>query len=80
MREAILVPDLGVAEMVLSVWFVKPGEVVREGGRVVELLLGNATFDVTAPASGTLIEHSARSSERVSPGQIVGYLETDGGH
>jgi hypothetical protein len=31
MRESILVPDLGVPDMVLSVWYVKPGESLYAG-------------------------------------------------
>ena len=76
MREPIVVPELGFTPMVLSVWYVKPGEEVREGDRVVELLLGAATFDVTATACGTLIERGAGPRDRVTAGQIVGFLET----
>jgi pyruvate/2-oxoglutarate dehydrogenase complex dihydrolipoamide acyltransferase (E2) component len=75
MREPIVVPDLGVADMVVSVWYVKPGEAVRAGDRVVELLLGAATFDVTATVSGTLSEHSVKAEERVKPGQVIGFLD-----
>jgi pyruvate/2-oxoglutarate dehydrogenase complex dihydrolipoamide acyltransferase (E2) component len=76
MREAIVVPDLGAANAVVSVWYVKPGEEVFRGDRLVELLLGSATFDVSAPDAGVLIEHCAAPGEGVQPGQIVGYLES----
>ena len=78
MREPILVPDLGVEHVVLSVWYVKPGEEVFRGDRLVELLLGSATFDVTASAAGMLVEQCAGPADRLTPGQIVGFLEAPG--
>jgi pyruvate/2-oxoglutarate dehydrogenase complex dihydrolipoamide acyltransferase (E2) component len=75
MREPIVVPKLDCDAMVLNVWYVKPGEAVFAGDRLVELLLGAATFDITALASGTLVEQSARPGERLSAGQVVGYFE-----
>ncbi len=76
MREPIIVPDLGVADVVLSVWYVKPGEEVFRGDRLVELLLGSATFDVTATAAGILTEHDAVPGDRVRSGQVVGCIKT----
>lgn len=75
MRDAIVVPDLGWPNLVLSVWYVKPGESVFAGDRVVELLLGSATFEISAPSSGTLIEQFAWPDDHVTPGQVVGFLE-----
>lgn len=75
MREPILAPDLGSMDVVVSVWYVKRGEAVYAGDRVVELLLGSATFDVAAPAAGTLIEQAVLPGERVAAGQVLGYLE-----
>jgi pyruvate/2-oxoglutarate dehydrogenase complex dihydrolipoamide acyltransferase (E2) component len=75
MREPIIAPDLGSADVVVSVWYVKPGEPVFAGDRVVELLLGSATFDVTAPAAGTLVEQCVFPPERVISGQVLGFLE-----
>lgn len=77
MREPIVVPELDCDALVLSVWYVKPGEAVFTGDRVVELLLGGATFDITAPASGVLLEQCARLGERLSTGQVVGYVKTE---
>jgi pyruvate/2-oxoglutarate dehydrogenase complex dihydrolipoamide acyltransferase (E2) component len=78
MREPIIVPELGFADIVVSVWYVRPGEEVFKGDRVVELLLGSTTFEVTASASGTLIEQCAHPQERVTPGQVVGFLQAPG--
>jgi pyruvate/2-oxoglutarate dehydrogenase complex dihydrolipoamide acyltransferase (E2) component len=78
MREPIVVPDLGWPTLVLSVWYVKPGEAVFAGDRVVEILLSGATFEMTAPSTGTLIEQCAGLNESLTPGQVVGYLDVDG--
>jgi pyruvate/2-oxoglutarate dehydrogenase complex dihydrolipoamide acyltransferase (E2) component len=75
MREPIVVPDLGWPKVALSVWYVKPGEQVYAGDRLVELLLGSATFDITATCGGTLVEHCARPADRLTAGQVLGYLE-----
>ena len=75
MREPIVVPELGTPNMVVSVWYVKPGEEVYAGDRVVELLLGSATFDIAAPCAGTLAEQCAGPAERVVAGQVIGQIE-----
>src|SRR5687768_12878639 len=69
MREPIVVPDLGLSSVVLSVWYVKPGEAVFAGDRLVELLLGNATFDIVATHAGTLAEQRAWPDDRLTTGQ-----------
>ncbi len=77
MRKAIVVPELGAAAPQLSLWYARPGEQVYAGDRVVELLLGAATFDVAAPCSGRLVERSAWPADRVQAGQVLGYIEDD---
>jgi pyruvate/2-oxoglutarate dehydrogenase complex dihydrolipoamide acyltransferase (E2) component len=76
MREPILVPDLGAENVVLSVWYVKPGEEVFRGDRLVELLLGSATFDVTAATAGMLVEQCAGPQDRLVPGEVLGFVQT----
>ncbi|HZZ80069.1 MAG TPA: biotin/lipoyl-containing protein [Gemmataceae bacterium] len=75
MREPIVAPDLGMADVIVSVWYVKPGETVYAGDRVVELLVGGATFDVAAPCAGTLREQCVLPPEGVSVGQVLGFLD-----
>jgi pyruvate/2-oxoglutarate dehydrogenase complex dihydrolipoamide acyltransferase (E2) component len=78
MRRAIVVPDVGANSTAeISAWYVHVGERVYAGDRVVELLLGAATFDVPAPCDGTLIETLARLGDRVTKGQTVSYIEED---
>ncbi len=77
MRRPIVMPDLGVAVAVVSVWYARPGEQLYAGDRVVELLLGTATFNVAAPCTGTLVERAAWPDEAVTPGQVLGYIEEE---
>ena len=78
MRAEILLPELGTAPLVLSVWFADLGDLVFEGDRLVEVLVGGATFDVSSPATGRLAERQARRDERLTPGQVLGFVELDG--
>lgn len=71
----ILLPDLGAAPVRLSLWFSRPGDVVFEGDRLVEVLVAGATFDVSAPASGRLIERRAWPRDLLAPGQVLGVME-----
>lgn len=64
--------------MVLSAWFADPGDPVYEGDRLVEVLVGGATFDVSSPATGRLARKQARPKERLAPGQVLGFVEVDG--
>jgi 2-oxoglutarate dehydrogenase E2 component (dihydrolipoamide succinyltransferase) len=74
-RKPIVAPDLGCPNVVVSVWYVKPGEAVYAGDRLVELLAGSATFDVSAEDDGTLAECSARPGETLTPGQVLGQID-----
>ncbi len=74
MPTPILLPDLGTAPVVLSVWFAAVGDRVYEGDRLVEVLVDGATFDVAAPATGRLTEKSAYPDDRLNPGQTLGLV------
>lgn len=80
MRAEILLPELGAAPVVVSAWFADPGEAVYEGDRLVEVVVGGATFDVSSPATGRLIEKLALADDPVLPGQVLGLVEVDSGH
>lgn len=72
--EAVVLPDLGTGPdepIVVSHWFATRGENVWEGDRLVEVMVGPATFDVPAPTSGRLAEIRGREDDRVAPGSIL---------
>lgn len=78
MRTPILLPELGAAPVRLSLWFSSPGDVVFVGDRLVEVVVAGATFDVSAPATGRLIERHAWPRDVLAPGQVLGIVETPG--
>jgi pyruvate/2-oxoglutarate dehydrogenase complex dihydrolipoamide acyltransferase (E2) component len=77
MHTPILLPDVGAAPASLSLWYANTGDMVFEGDRLVEVLVGGATFDVSAPATGRLREKWALPDDPLSPGQILGMVEIE---
>jgi pyruvate/2-oxoglutarate dehydrogenase complex dihydrolipoamide acyltransferase (E2) component len=75
MRTPVVLPELGTAPVVLSLWFAAVGDTVFEGERLVEVLAAGATFDVSAPAPGKLVERLAWPRDVLRPGQVLGVLE-----
>jgi pyruvate dehydrogenase E2 component (dihydrolipoamide acetyltransferase) len=58
MAISVEVPKLGntVEECIVARWLKRPGDSVAEGDVVAEIETDKATFEVTAPAKGTLLE------------------------
>ena len=47
---------------------------VWEGDRLVEVLVGPATFDVPSPTSGRLAVIHGLEDDRVAPGMVLGFV------
>ncbi len=77
MRSPVVLPDLGASPVRLSLWFAAPGETVFAGDRLVEVVVAGATFDVSAPATGRLVERLAWPRDLLTPGQVLGVVESD---
>src|SRR5215211_3310840 len=78
--EAVILPDLGTGPdvpIVVSYWFAERGAEVWEGDRLVEVLVGPATFDVPAPRTGRLAEIRGREDDRVVPGAVLGLVAVE---
>jgi pyruvate/2-oxoglutarate dehydrogenase complex dihydrolipoamide acyltransferase (E2) component len=76
---AVILPDLGTGSdvpIVVSHWFVARGDRVWEGERLVEVLVGPATFDVASPVSGRLAEIRGWEDDRVESGSVLGLVAT----
>jgi pyruvate/2-oxoglutarate dehydrogenase complex dihydrolipoamide acyltransferase (E2) component len=76
---AVVLPDLGTGPdtpIVISHWFAARGDRVWEGERLVEVLVGPATFDVSSPASGRLAEIHGWEDDRVVAGAVLGLVAT----
>jgi pyruvate/2-oxoglutarate dehydrogenase complex dihydrolipoamide acyltransferase (E2) component len=72
----IVLPDLGTHQVILSAWYVHPGEMVYAGDRVAEVLIPGATVDIPAPIDGVLVERQVGVDQPLSPGSILGYLSS----
>ncbi len=75
--EAVILPELGTGPdvpIVVSHWFVDRGDEVWEGDRLVEVLVGPATFDVPAPITGRLAAIHGREDDCVTPGMVLGLV------
>jgi pyruvate dehydrogenase E2 component (dihydrolipoamide acetyltransferase)/2-oxoisovalerate dehydrogenase E2 component (dihydrolipoyl transacylase) len=66
-------PELGegVYEAELVAWLVKPGDAVRRGQNLVEVLTDKATMEVPAPFAGTITALRAEPGQRVKVGDVV---------
>jgi 2-oxoglutarate dehydrogenase E2 component (dihydrolipoamide succinyltransferase) len=78
-RHEIIVPELGLDEVVLSLWLVELGAPVTEGDRVAELLAEGVTVDLPAPATGILIDTQVEEDDPIAAGQILGIIESPAG-
>jgi pyruvate/2-oxoglutarate dehydrogenase complex dihydrolipoamide acyltransferase (E2) component len=75
--EAVILPDLGTGPdvpIVVSHWFAEQGDEIWAGERLVEVLVGAATFDVSAPSNGHLAEIREHEDDRVTPGDVLGLV------
>lgn len=76
----LVVPEAGLPTsepILVGCWLVKPGDEVIEGDRIVELWIGEITFDVSSPVSGRLVDVVADTDESVKPGTVLGRIESD---
>jgi pyruvate/2-oxoglutarate dehydrogenase complex dihydrolipoamide acyltransferase (E2) component len=74
----LLAPDLGMPDdepVHVGCWLVKPGDEVVEGDRVVELWVGEITFDVSSPVSGRLRRVVKDTDEIVCAGAVLAVIE-----
>lgn len=61
----------GVYEAELARWLVKPGDAVRPGQGLVEVLTDKATMEVPAPFTGAIDELRAQEGEQLKVGQVI---------
>src|SRR5207253_2253142 len=75
------VPNVGesIQEVQIGQWLKHEGDAVREDESVVELETDKASLDVSAPAAGVISKITKRDGEKVSVGEVIGYLDEQNG-
>jgi pyruvate/2-oxoglutarate dehydrogenase complex dihydrolipoamide acyltransferase (E2) component len=63
--------DLGDVPLTTSSWYAAEGQHVVEGDRLMEILAGDVTIDLPAPASGILIRQCVGIDEPLHTGQVL---------
>ena len=81
MAVEIKLPELGAGDEIIRMgcWLAEPGDSVIAGDRLIELVLPGMTFDVVAPASGTLQRIERPFESAVQPGDVLGWIDPDDG-
>lgn len=73
----IVVPNVGesITEVFIGEWYVGEGGQVAADADVVGLETDKATFDVPAPASGTITKVLKQAGETAQVGEVIAHLE-----
>jgi pyruvate dehydrogenase E2 component (dihydrolipoamide acetyltransferase)/2-oxoisovalerate dehydrogenase E2 component (dihydrolipoyl transacylase) len=61
----------GVYEAELVRWLVKPGDVVKRGQNLLEVMTDKATMEVPSPFAGTVSALKSHSGQTVKVGQVI---------
>jgi len=70
-------PDLGLgkARIAVSVWLTTVGSEVVEGDRLLQVVAGEVSVDLPAPATGRLAKQYVLEDDEVEVGQVLGAIE-----
>lgn len=76
-QHVMRLPDLGLGEtpLVASLWLVRRGSEVTAGDRVLEVLAGDVTVDLSSPASGILREVLVEDDQPIKVDQPLAIIE-----
>jgi pyruvate/2-oxoglutarate dehydrogenase complex dihydrolipoamide acyltransferase (E2) component len=74
---SIIMPQLGeaIAEATIISFLAKAGDTVKADQDIVEVETNKATMNVSSPASGKVVEWSAKQDESYAVGEVLGQLE-----
>jgi 2-oxoisovalerate dehydrogenase E2 component (dihydrolipoyl transacylase) len=66
-------PELGegIYEAELVRWLVKPGDVVKRGQSLLEVMTDKATMEVPAPFAGSIVSVTGQPGERMKVGGVI---------
>jgi pyruvate dehydrogenase E2 component (dihydrolipoamide acetyltransferase) len=62
----------------VSFWYADPGDPIKAGDSLLQMLTDKATFDVPCPETGIVREHKVHEGDQVEVGQVLCMLEIDG--
>jgi len=65
----------GVDKASISYWFKQPGDTVKEGEELVELVTDKATFSMPSPAAGKIKELLVSEGDSAKVGQSIAVIE-----
>lgn len=75
----VVLPELGedIQSAVVSYWHVDAGDRVSEGDDIVEMATDKATFNIPAPAAGTVKEIFFKEGDTVRVGEALAVIEEE---
>ena len=70
-------PDLDLPGVIVtaSSWHAKRGQRVVEGDRLIEIAAGDVTVDLSAPATGLLVEQCVKIDDPLTIGQVLARIQ-----
>jgi pyruvate/2-oxoglutarate dehydrogenase complex dihydrolipoamide acyltransferase (E2) component len=74
---SVTLPNLGADRVTFSLWYVRPGDRILEGDRLAEVLIPGATYDIHAPASGTLVEQVVFPNDPLPSNCVLGWIQEE---
>src|SRR5687767_10684588 len=79
-RFVFRLPDIGegIAEAEIVAWHVKVGDMVKEDGRLADLMTDKATVEMESPAAGKVLEVAGEVGDVIAIGSPLVVLETKG--
>src|SRR5688572_4001422 len=79
-RFVFRLPDIGegIAEAEIVAWHVKPGDMVKEDGRLADLMTDKATVEMESPVAGKVLEVAGEVGDVIAIGSPLVVLETEG--
>ena len=77
MKHYLTLPDLGLNGVTVSLWLVRRGARVARGDALLEVLAGEATVDLPAPASGVLVRKLVAENEPLEVGQRLAIVDAE---
>jgi pyruvate dehydrogenase E2 component (dihydrolipoamide acetyltransferase) len=80
MPASIVMPKLGLtmASGTIARWIKRPGDTVREGEPLVEVSTDKITYEVEAPASGTMAQALGNDGDEFACGDVIGTIALPG--